>query len=201
MNDQNQELAREIADLQTGIRDAAEANELPVRFRVEQLQDKPVMRITDTLCGRSTDVPLYAYGQVRAALNELFAADDRVPMNIVRALIEAHNALAFVLRNTDKHTQTDYVRAVGIALAHLGDVMDIIPKDYRPGPEDVGYERGFQAMQDARSCLYHAANDSMYWASSVSQACCELWAAAMNYGRAAGIDEQVFIAPHLAPMG
>lgn len=58
-----------------GLRDmmggAARRNPLPKRFKADESKS-PKITITDTETGRSTTVGLYAYGDVRKVLNDLF---------------------------------------------------------------------------------------------------------------------------------
>jgi hypothetical protein len=51
---------------------AAERKELPDRFLVEEHAHTPAMIVYDNKTGREALVPLFAYGAVREALNDLF---------------------------------------------------------------------------------------------------------------------------------
>jgi hypothetical protein len=62
----------EVVSLQGAIVGQAEKNPLPDRFVVNPLVNSPHVWIIDTETGRKTEVPLFAYGNVRQVLNELF---------------------------------------------------------------------------------------------------------------------------------
>jgi hypothetical protein len=68
----NDALRNDVQSLRGGMVGAAERHHLPDRFQVIQDVDAPRMIIKDTETGRSTIVPLFAYGNVREALNDLF---------------------------------------------------------------------------------------------------------------------------------
>jgi len=64
-------LARQLGSLRGGMVEAAEKAPLPARFSAVPHPDRPAMVVVDELTGRSSTVPLYAYGAVRAALTDL----------------------------------------------------------------------------------------------------------------------------------
>lgn len=68
----NKQLQEEVDGLQGAIVGEAEKHDLPERFHVAAVINKPQMVITDTETNKSTVVPLYAYSTVRDALNNLF---------------------------------------------------------------------------------------------------------------------------------
>lgn len=55
--------------------DAAERQAMPDRFSAIPHPDRPAMIIVDEQTGRSTTVPLHAYGATRAAITALFATE------------------------------------------------------------------------------------------------------------------------------
>jgi hypothetical protein len=69
----NPALRKQMGTLRGGMVQAANSNPLPERFKVEPVLGAPRMDITDTQTGRKTTVPIFAYGEVRRALNELFS--------------------------------------------------------------------------------------------------------------------------------
>ncbi len=58
--------------LRNMIADAGDKRPLPERFLVKNVDGQPAMRIVDTETSRDTVVPLFAYGAVRQALDDLF---------------------------------------------------------------------------------------------------------------------------------
>jgi len=66
------ELKQRVQSIRGAISSRADRNQLPERFVVTQNPDHPRMVITDTITGNATDVPLFAYGEVRQVLNDLF---------------------------------------------------------------------------------------------------------------------------------
>ncbi len=68
----NEALRQEVQQTRRSILGAAEQHPLPERFCAEPHSDSPSMVITDRETGRETTVALFAYGDVRRALNELF---------------------------------------------------------------------------------------------------------------------------------
>lgn len=71
-NQTNPELAKQAQEVRTAIVSAAEKNSLPSRFKVKPSKTSPSMIITDSKTGKKTKVPLFAYGEVRKALTQLF---------------------------------------------------------------------------------------------------------------------------------
>lgn len=71
-NRMNSSLQGEVQGLRGGMVAQAEKNELPERFQVTPHADYPRMIIEDTVTGKKTEVGLYAYGDVRRVLGELF---------------------------------------------------------------------------------------------------------------------------------
>lgn len=71
-NELNPILEREIKSLRGGMLSQAEKNELPARFEVQPHKEFPRMIIKDTESGNVTEVPLFAYREVRKVLNDLF---------------------------------------------------------------------------------------------------------------------------------
>jgi hypothetical protein len=69
----NPELREQTQTLRGEMADAAERQPMPPRFSAESDPNRPAMIITDAQTGRQTTVPLFAYGEVRAALTELFS--------------------------------------------------------------------------------------------------------------------------------
>jgi len=67
------ELKQQVQSIRGSISERANANPLPQRFTVEQSHTTPSMVITDTITGNATKVPLFAYGEVRNVLNDLFS--------------------------------------------------------------------------------------------------------------------------------
>ena len=68
----NPVLQKEVQELRGSILEQVEQNELSSRFKCEKLQTEPSMLITDTETDRQTIVPLFAYGEVRRILKDLF---------------------------------------------------------------------------------------------------------------------------------
>jgi hypothetical protein len=68
-------IADEIQPLQSSILDAAERHPVPDRFVITPAASMPRMHILDMVTGRSSQVPLYAYGEVRRVLADLFGED------------------------------------------------------------------------------------------------------------------------------
>lgn len=68
----NPKLANEVQGLRGMMLGAATKNPLPDRFVVEPHASRPAMIITDTVTGKTSTVPLFAYGEVRATLTDLF---------------------------------------------------------------------------------------------------------------------------------
>lgn len=68
----NPELAAQVATVRGAIEEAAERVAMPSRFEAFPHENRPAMVIHDRETGRETTVPLYAYGPVREALNDLF---------------------------------------------------------------------------------------------------------------------------------
>ena len=69
----NNVLREEVQGLRGGIKAQAEKHELPAWFEATPHPDRPAMIIEDTMSGKSTIVPLFAYGEVRKVLTDLFA--------------------------------------------------------------------------------------------------------------------------------
>lgn len=68
----NPQLKEAVQGLRGGIVAQANKNPIPERFMCEPHPDHPRVIITDTETGKTTDVPLFAYGEVRKVLTELF---------------------------------------------------------------------------------------------------------------------------------
>jgi len=68
----NPALRQQMGELRGGMIEAAERNHLPERFIESQHPHRPAVRIMDQETGRITTVPLFAYGEVRKALNDLY---------------------------------------------------------------------------------------------------------------------------------
>jgi hypothetical protein len=68
----NPTLKKEVSELRGGILEQAETIKLNERFAVHPHENKPSMIIKDLTTGNSTEVPLFAYREVRKALNNLF---------------------------------------------------------------------------------------------------------------------------------
>lgn len=68
----NPQLKEEVSSLRGNISEQAEKNELPSRFVVEPHDDLPKMIIKDTITGKTSEVPIFAYGEVRKVLGDLF---------------------------------------------------------------------------------------------------------------------------------
>jgi hypothetical protein len=68
----NKQLKEDVQDLRGCILGSAEKQPLPDRFTVTASKDKPEMIITDNKTGKSTLTPLFAYGEVRRVLSDLF---------------------------------------------------------------------------------------------------------------------------------
>lgn len=68
----NPVLKEEITSLRGGMLAQAEKIELPSRFEVESHKERPRMIIKDKETGKVTEVPIFAYGEVRKALHDLF---------------------------------------------------------------------------------------------------------------------------------
>lgn len=68
----NPELKEEVQGLRGSMLGQAEKHEIPERFTVVPHPDRPALIITDSTTGRSTTVPLFAYGAIREALGDLF---------------------------------------------------------------------------------------------------------------------------------
>lgn len=71
----NEALAEELGGLRGSMLAAAEGREMPARFSAEPHGERPAMIITDSETGRQTMVPLFAYGDVRRTLTELFGGE------------------------------------------------------------------------------------------------------------------------------
>lgn len=71
-NELNPQLKAQVQGLRGGI--VAQANERPCpdRFMCESHREQAAITITDTETGNKTTVPLFAYGEVRTALLNLF---------------------------------------------------------------------------------------------------------------------------------
>ena len=70
-------LQEQLGVLRGGMVDAAEEFHLPPRFTARPHADRPAFIVTDTQTGRATEVGLYAYGDLRQALADLFPEDGR----------------------------------------------------------------------------------------------------------------------------
>ena len=68
----NRSLQMQMGSLRGCLVDTANKLPLPSRFTVDKCNDTPDMSITDTISGKVAIVPIYAYGAVRRALNDLF---------------------------------------------------------------------------------------------------------------------------------
>jgi len=68
----NQELRNETAQGRGRMIEAAEGNPLPERFTAARHKHNAFMVLTDTQTGRTSEVPLHAYGAARALLNDLY---------------------------------------------------------------------------------------------------------------------------------
>lgn len=68
----NPVLKEEVTSLRGGMLAQAEKNQLPSRFEVQSHKEFPSMIIRDRKSGNITEVPLFAYGEVRRVLNDLF---------------------------------------------------------------------------------------------------------------------------------
>ncbi|MNB84022.1 hypothetical protein D3C81_384480 [compost metagenome] len=71
-NTMNSALKSEVQGLRGAIGNTAEKQPMPERFEATPLADDPSIMILDTETGKSTIVPIFAYREVRKALNELF---------------------------------------------------------------------------------------------------------------------------------
>lgn len=69
----NKELKYEITDLKKCILNTAEIQNLPSRFKTEDVIGLPKKRIINLKTGKETIVPIFAYQNVREALNNLFS--------------------------------------------------------------------------------------------------------------------------------
>lgn len=67
----NPELKAKVGGLRGGIQGTAEQQEMPARYIAEPHPSAPLMVICDLESGATTEVPLYAYRDVRKALNDL----------------------------------------------------------------------------------------------------------------------------------
>ena len=65
-------LAEEVQGVRGIILGEAESNPLPKRFTAQAASDGPYMYIVDNETNRTTKVPLFAYGETRRVLTELF---------------------------------------------------------------------------------------------------------------------------------
>jgi hypothetical protein len=70
-------LQEQLGELRDGLVGAAEGQHLPARFTARAHADHPSFVITDHNTGHATTVPLFAYGEVRAALADLFPDEGR----------------------------------------------------------------------------------------------------------------------------
>lgn len=61
-----------VADVRGAMGEAAERRPMPLRFDARPDPDQPFMLIRDMVTNRETRVPMFAYGTVREALNDLF---------------------------------------------------------------------------------------------------------------------------------
>lgn len=61
-----------VKSMQGGIKTQAEKTELPERFEVIEVDDKPQVILKDKKTGKRTEVDLYSYRNVRKALFDLF---------------------------------------------------------------------------------------------------------------------------------
>jgi hypothetical protein len=68
----NQTLQRQVANGRSVMVEEADKNKLPSRFTVEPSTKSASMFITDTTTKKVTNVSLFAYGEVRKSLNDLF---------------------------------------------------------------------------------------------------------------------------------
>jgi hypothetical protein len=68
----NSTLRKQVKGLRSSMREVAEQNTIPDRFAVAPVANGPYMLITDTLTSKQVQVPIFAYSEVRKALNELF---------------------------------------------------------------------------------------------------------------------------------
>ncbi len=62
----------EVGELKGIVSQQAEKTYLPSRFKATNHPDRPAMIILDTETNKETTVGLYAYGEVRKVLNNLF---------------------------------------------------------------------------------------------------------------------------------
>lgn len=69
----NPELRKKVGRVRGNMMAAAEATPLPDRFKVTPSATEPRVTITDTTTGRTAQVSLYAYSQVRETLHDLFS--------------------------------------------------------------------------------------------------------------------------------
>ena len=68
----NPALAEEVQGVRGILVDSAESNPIPERFTVQASSEGPYMYIVDNETNRTSKVPLFAYGQTRRVLTELF---------------------------------------------------------------------------------------------------------------------------------
>jgi len=70
----NPRLRKQIQGLRGMIVGAAELHSVPKRFKITPDPTHPRMDITDRTTGKTSKISLYAYGQVRKLLSDLFGA-------------------------------------------------------------------------------------------------------------------------------
>jgi len=73
----NPELKKQIQETRSVILEQATKIEMPSRFKSEKSNSSPTMIITDTTTNRKADVPLFAYGNVRKVLSNLFSSEKK----------------------------------------------------------------------------------------------------------------------------
>lgn len=69
-------LARELGSLRAGMVQAANRHPLPAGFTANPCEDSPAFVLTHEATGRTTQVPLFAWGAVKQALHELLGGTE-----------------------------------------------------------------------------------------------------------------------------
>ena len=68
----NPQLAQQLSSLRGGLIETAEIQVMPERFTASPHPDRPAMILIDTVMGNSATISLFAYREVRKALQDLF---------------------------------------------------------------------------------------------------------------------------------
>lgn len=68
----NTELKKEVQETRSSIFSSAEKVKMSKRFVTKPVDYEPSLEITDSFTNKKAVVPLFAYGEVREALNDLF---------------------------------------------------------------------------------------------------------------------------------